>query len=76
MFLADRSSKLDNRLTNFLGLIYVSSLFNQKANKIMNIVVSKNKPKARNSHTFTYDMETNLAYLYGGADQTGPLGDL
>lgn len=41
----------------------------------MTIVTSKNKPKARNSHTLVYDELENVAYLYGGADSNGPLGD-
>lgn len=44
------------------------------ANKSLNIVESKNKPKARNSHTINY--HNRKAYLFGGADQSGPLNDL
>ncbi|CAD8125679.1 unnamed protein product [Paramecium sonneborni] len=42
--------------------------------KVLSIVKSKNKPKARNSHTLTYYKER--LYLFGGANDNGPLNDL
>ncbi|CAK84750.1 unnamed protein product (macronuclear) [Paramecium tetraurelia] len=44
------------------------------AQKVLTIVKSKNKPKARNSHTLTYFNER--LFLFGGANENGPLNDL
>ena len=41
--------------------------------KVLKIVKSKNTPKGRNSHTLTYN--NGKLYLFGGADEKGPLSD-
>lgn len=41
---------------------------------MLTIIKSKNKPKARNSHTLTYYKER--LFLFGGANDNGPLNDL
>ena len=33
-------------------------------------------PAERNSHTFVREPRSKKAYLFGGANHTGPLGDL
>ena len=33
-------------------------------------------PEERNSHTFVREPNSKKSYLFGGANQNGPLGDL